>query len=56
MTLTNCRFCSQNSLETNMNLDRASEALALRSGSGNLLGFEQIEVIRGHMAARSEPP
>ena len=28
LRLTNCRFCSQSSLDTNMNLDRAREALA----------------------------
>merc|ERR1740128_412314 len=50
------RFCSQNSLDTSMNLDRAREALARRFGSGNLVGFEQIEEMRGHMAASREPP
>ena len=50
------RWLSQNSLETNMNLDKARLALDLRSGSGNLLGLEQTLRMRGARAASSVSP
>ena len=50
------RWLSQNSLETNMNLESARLALDLRSGSGNLLGLEQTFRMRGEMAASRVSP
>ena len=50
------RWLSQNSLETNMNLDKARLALDRRSGSGNLLGLEQTLRMRGARVARRVSP
>ena len=54
--LTSCRFCSQNSLDTSINFERAKDALARSSGSGYLFGCEQIDVITGQMEANKVEP